>query len=82
METNYSTWWACGDGQADVSGEQAQSQEIFGYLLILVHFGMVVAIVVEAYFGMQVKKWISVLDSFGWRVFPLIARLGVSSLVT
>lgn len=40
--------------KTDVSGEDAQSQEIFGVLLICVHAIMFIAILVQSYLAMQV----------------------------
>lgn len=40
--------------KADVSDEEAQSQETFGLLLIAVHAAMVIAVVSQAYLSMQV----------------------------
>ena len=41
--------------QADISGEKAQSQELYGILLIGIHAAMVIAIIVQAYFAVQVR---------------------------
>ena len=39
--------------KADVSDEKAQSQEMFGLILIAVHASMVIAIVAQVYLSMQ-----------------------------
>ena len=44
-----------GHWKADVSGEDAQSQELFGSLLISVHAAMFLAIIVQSYLAMQVQ---------------------------
>lgn len=49
---HFSSVW---DSQADVSGEQAQSQEMFGIVLICVHAAMVVSIMFQAFISMQVR---------------------------
>lgn len=43
--------------KADVSGEDAQSQEIFGVLLIFVHAMMIMAIIFQGYLTLQVQ-WV------------------------
>lgn len=40
--------------KTDVSYEDAESQEIFGLLLIVVHASMVIAVMGQMYFSMQV----------------------------
>lgn len=40
--------------KADVSDESAQSQEMFGLLLIAVHAAMVIAVIAQVYVSMQV----------------------------
>lgn len=40
--------------KADLSQEESNSQRLYGYLLVVIHCGMVVAIVFQAYVSMQV----------------------------
>lgn len=42
--------------QADIADEDAQSQEMFGILLIVIHIAMVIAIIAQAVYSMQVQK--------------------------
>ncbi|CAN0196672.1 unnamed protein product [Scytosiphon promiscuus] len=52
--------------KADVSDEEAQSQEMFGLLLIAVHAAMVIAIISQAYLSMQAtaESRDDILESF------------------
>ena len=42
----------------DVSGENAQSQELFGVLLVGVHVTMIITIIAQSCLAIQVLLWL------------------------